>query len=265
MPIDSKAMSGGPGPAPGAPLLRLSDVEKSFGEARILSGVSLSLTPGEVVVVLGRSGSGKSTLLPCVAGLETIDGGSMELLGQAIRRPRQLQGQVGFVFQHFNLFPHLTALGNVTLALRWVKKLDRATADQRGREALADVGLVDKADQSPGRLSGGQQQRVAIARSIAMQPKLMLFDEVTSALDRELVAEVLGAVRRLAEQGMTMLIVTHELPFAERVADRILFMEDGRIVEEGTPGDVLHRPQAPGLQLFLGAISAADQTDTAPA
>lgn len=255
----SISSEGETGQTPVSPILRLTDISKQFGETRILRDLSLSLTPGEVVVVLGRSGSGKSTLLRCVAGLEAINGGSIELLGQAIERPRQLHGQVGFVFQHFNLFPHLTALGNVTLALRWVKKLDRATSETRGRTALADVGLADKADQRPGRLSGGQQQRVAIARSIVMQPKLMLFDEVTSALDRELVAEVLAAIRRLADQGMTMLVVTHELPFAERVADRIVFMESGTIIEEGPPEAVLHRPKAHGLQLFLGALAAADQ------
>jgi len=252
------------GRSSGLPILRLKGVEKRFGESPIITGLSLDLSPGEVVAILGRSGSGKSTLLRCIAGLETIEGGTIELLGQEIRRPRDLHGKVGFVFQHFNLFPHLTALGNVSLALRWVKRLDRKAAEFMSRAALADVGLAEKADQYPARLSGGQQQRVAIARSIVMQPKLMLFDEATSALDRELVAEVLGAIRRLAEQGMTMLIVTHELHFAERVADRIIFMEGGKALEEGPPAEVLHNPRTAGLRQFLGALAAADQAGPAP-
>jgi polar amino acid transport system ATP-binding protein len=231
---------------------------KRFGNSTVLKDLSLELMPGEVVAILGRSGSGKSTLLRCLAGLESIDGGEIELLGRRIDRPRQLQGQVGFVFQHFNLFPHLTALGNITVALRWVRKLDRHAADERGRAALADVGLADKANERPARLSGGQQQRVAIARSIVMEPKLMLFDEATSALDRELVAEVLAVIRNLAERGMTMLIVTHELHFAQGVADRILFLDAGAIAEEGAAEKILRQPKTRALQQFLGAIAAAD-------
>ena len=247
--------------SPTTPFLSVRNLSKSFGTAKVLKNVSLNVAQGEVVVLLGRSGSGKSTVLRCVSGLEAIDGGEIELLGAIAKKPSDLHGRVGFVFQQFNLFPHLTALENVTLGLRWVKKLDRATATQRARAALKDVGLEDHADKKPARLSGGQQQRVAIARSVVMEPKLMLFDEATSALDRELVAEVLIAIRTLAERGMTMLIVTHELHFAEKVADRIIFMHEGTIVEDGPAAQVIAAPRSPNFRQFLGALKAPEDID----
>jgi polar amino acid transport system ATP-binding protein len=244
-----------------APFLSVRNLSKHYGPVRVLNDVSLDVFQGEVVVLLGRSGSGKSTVLRCVSGLEQISGGEIELLGAVARKPSDLHGAVGFVFQQFNLFPHLTALENVTLGLRWVKKLDRRTATERARQALSDVGLEAHADKKPGRLSGGQQQRVAIARSVVMEPKLMLFDEATSALDRELVAEVLVAIRALARQGMTMLIVTHELHFAEKVADRIIFMHEGTVVEDGPAAEVIAAPRTAQFRQFLGALKAPDDID----
>lgn len=238
--------------------LSVKNLSKSFGSAKVLKDVSLDVRQGEVVVLLGRSGSGKSTILRCVSGLEEIDGGQIALAGVAAGNPTDLHGRVGFVFQQFNLFPHLTAIENVALGLRWVKKLDRATANARALAALRDVGLQDHANKKPARLSGGQQQRVAIARSVVMDPKLMLFDEATSALDRELVAEVLSAIRGLAQKGMTMLIVTHELHFAEMVADRIIFMHEGEIVEDGPAKDVIASPSSESFRQFLNALSAPE-------
>jgi ABC-type polar amino acid transport system ATPase subunit len=221
----------------------------------VLRRLNLQVKTAEVVVVIGPSGSGKSTLLRCIAGLEPIQRGEIYVLGKLVTHSWRLKGEVGFVFQQFNLFPHLTAVENVMLALRKVKRMKRGAAREVAMDTLKMVGLSDKATSLPSRLSGGQQQRVAIARSLAVNPKLMLFDEVTSALDRELVAEVLLTMRELAERGMTMIVVTHELRFAEDAAHRVLLMDQGEILEEGTPAQLLHQPQHPRTRQFLGAIA----------
>jgi ABC-type polar amino acid transport system ATPase subunit len=233
----------------------ISAVAKAYGTSEILRGVSLDVARGEVVVIIGASGSGKTTLLRCVAGLEPIQGGHIHVFGTPVRNTWRLHGEVGFVFQHFNLFPQMTALENVMLALVKVRKLRRGEAREQARESLRLVGMDTFADARPARLSGGQQQRVAIARSLAMQPKLMLFDEATSALDRELVREVLAVMQRLAEQHMTMMVVSHELAFAEQVAHRVVYMDQGEIVEMGPPDELLHRPAKPRTREFLGQIT----------
>jgi len=237
------------------PLLRLERVVKSFGDNLVLDGIDLEVTTGEVLVVIGPSGSGKSTLLRCINLLEPLDSGrivfeGMEITGKGtdVSRVRQ---RIGMVFQQFNLFPHLTVLDNLTLAARRIRKLNRGDAETRARELLAQVGLEEKADQHPHQLSGGQQQRVAIARALMMVPHVMLFDEVTSALDPELVGEVLVVMRDLAREGMTMLVVTHEMQFAREVGDRLVFMDEGRIVEQGVPEDVLDRPREERTRRFL--------------
>lgn len=230
-------------------------VSKRFGSALVLENIDLVVQRGEVVVIIGASGSGKTTLLRCIAGLETIESGEIMIFGHPVRRAWQSRGHIGFVFQQFNLFPHRTALGNVTLALRKTRRMRPGAAKQHALEALKQVGLLEKADAHPSKLSGGQQQRVAIARALAMEPYIMLFDEPTSALDRELVAEVLITMKRLAEQGMTMIVVTHELHFASRVADRVVFIDRGQIVEQGRPEQVLEHPQHPRTAQFLGAIA----------
>ncbi len=239
-------------------MLRIEGMSKSFGTLEVLKDVSLHVHKGEVVVIIGRSGSGKSTLLRCVNGLEPIDSGSIWFESrQVIRTPRDLRDlrkQVGFVFQNFNLFPHLTALQNVALGPRVVKRVPKREAESRAMEELSRVGLADKCDSYPANLSGGQQQRVAIARGLAMDPKLMLFDEVTSALDPELIGEVLKVMEDLANSGMTMLSVTHEMGFARHVADRVVFMHGGRIEEEGPPDQVFDHPESPNLRQFIGAI-----------
>jgi ABC-type polar amino acid transport system ATPase subunit len=243
----------------------LSDVHKRFGAAEVIAGVDLRVEQGEVVVIIGASGSGKTTLLRCLAGLERTQQGDIWVFGDRVTNAWKLGGEVGFVFQHFNLFPHKTALENVMLPLRKVRRMRSDAARTRASQMLETVGLLDKAGSYPSKLSGGQQQRVAIARSLAMQPKLMLFDEVTSALDRELVAEVLLTMKRLAEQGMTMVVVTHELAFAEQVADRVVYMDAGKIVEQGPPAVVLHNPQNRRTRQFLGAISTdLDEHGPAP-
>jgi len=245
-----------PGPASARPpLLELRGVTKSYGENVVLRDVNLTVSRGEVVVIIGPSGSGKSTLLRCVAGLEPIQAGRIEIEGEPIREAWRLGGEVGFVFQQFNLFPNMTALRNVALALHLVRKLNWRDAHLQAMTALEGVGLKDKADALPSKLSGGQQQRVAIARSIAMNPRVMLFDEVTSALDRELVGEVLVTMENLAKQDVTMLVVTHELGFAKDVADRVLFIDEGVIARCGSPDDVLLHPEDPRLRRFLGMIS----------
>jgi ABC-type polar amino acid transport system ATPase subunit len=230
-------------------------VAKRYGDTPVLRGVSLDVERQEVVVVIGASGSGKTTLLRCIAGLEPIQAGRISIFGRSVRRAWELHGEVGFVFQHFNLFPHMTALENVRLALVKVRGMSRSKARDEAMSALSLVGMDRFAGARPARLSGGQQQRVAIARSLAMKPQLMLFDEATSALDRELVREVLEVIRGLAEQHMTMIIVTHELGFAEQVAHRIVFMDEGQIVEQGRPGELLHRPQHERTRTFLGKIT----------
>jgi ABC-type polar amino acid transport system ATPase subunit len=239
----------------GKPMVQLEGVRKSFGDNLVLDGIDLSVAQGEVCVIIGPSGSGKSTLLRCVNLLEPIQEGRIFLEGDEITRKgadvARVRQRVGIVFQQFNLFPHLTAMDNLTLATRRVLKMRRKDAEARGRELLAMVGLEEKADQHPHQLSGGQQQRVAIARALMMNPHVMLFDEVTSALDPELVGEVLVVMRDLARTGMTMLVVTHEMHFARDVGDRVVFMDEGKIVEEGVPADVLDRPQKERTQRFL--------------
>jgi ABC-type polar amino acid transport system ATPase subunit len=236
-------------------VIRMEGVRKSFGENLVLDGIDLSVASGEVLVIIGPSGSGKSTLLRCVNLLEPIQAGRIFLEGEEItKRGANVAGvrqRVGIVFQQFNLFPHLTALDNLTLAARRIRKMRRSEAETRARELLAMVGLEEKAAQHPHQLSGGQQQRVAIARALMMDPHVMLFDEVTSALDPELVGEVLVVMRDLARTGMTMLVVTHEMHFARDVGDRVVFMDEGKIVEEGLPADILDRPRKERTQRFL--------------
>jgi polar amino acid transport system ATP-binding protein len=237
------------------PMVRLEGVRKSFGDNLVLDGIDLTVAHGEVLVIIGPSGSGKSTLLRCVNLLEPIQAGKVFLEGEEITRKganvSAIRQRIGIVFQQFNLFPHLTAIDNLTLAARRIRRMPRGEAERRARELLASVGLEEKADQHPHQLSGGQQQRVAIARALMMQPHVMLFDEVTSALDPELVGEVLVVMRDLAREGMTMLIVTHEMQFAREVGDRVVFMDGGKIVEEGPPLDVLDNPRQERTQKFL--------------
>lgn len=239
----------------GVPVVRLDGVRKSFGDNLVLSGIDLSVARGEVLVVIGPSGSGKSTLLRCVNLLEPLDSGRIFLEGTEITgRGVDVSGvrqRIGIVFQQFNLFPHLRVIDNLTLAARRVRKQPRGAAEQRAVELLARVGLEEKARQYPHQLSGGQQQRVAIARALMMDPHVMLFDEVTSALDPELVGEVLIVMRDLALEGMTMLVVTHEMQFAREVGDRVVFMDEGQVVEQGVPTEVLDRPKEERTRRFL--------------
>jgi polar amino acid transport system ATP-binding protein len=239
----------------GKPMVQLEGVRKSFGDNLVLDGIDLSVGSGEVLVIIGPSGSGKSTLLRCVNLLEPIQEGRIYLEGEEITGKgapvAKVRQRVGIVFQQFNLFPHLTAMDNLTLAARRILKMRRSAAEARARELLVMVGLEEKADQHPHQLSGGQQQRVAIARALMMNPHVMLFDEVTSALDPELVGEVLVVMRDLARTGMTMLVVTHEMHFARDVGDRVVFMDEGKIVEEGMPADILDRPRKERTQRFL--------------
>lgn len=239
-------------------MIELSDVHKSFGKLEVLKGITASVEKGEVVCVIGPSGSGKSTILRCINGLEGYDRGAISVEGLRVDRNARsivsIRTQVSMVFQRFNLFPHRTALDNVIEGPLYVKKEPRAAALERGRALLAQVGLADKADVHPPQLSGGQQQRIAIARALAMQPKAILFDEPTSALDPELVGDVLGVMRRLADDGMTMVVVTHEIGFAREVADRVLFIDGGVIVEQGAAKAVLNQPQHPRTQDFLRRV-----------
>ena len=236
-------------------IVRFHKVCKSFGDVQILKGVSFSVGRGQVVALIGRSGSGKTTALRCINGLETIQGGELQVCGRDMHSGTvdllALRQEVGIVFQSYNLFPHLTVLQNVTLAPRKVKGTPRKHAEELGMQMLQKVGLEERAHYYPEQLSGGQQQRVAIARSLAMEPKLMLFDEVTSALDPELTGEVLRVIERLAQDGMTMVLVTHEMAFARSVADQILFMHQGVVWEHGG-SDLLSRPATPELQQFVG-------------
>jgi cystine transport system ATP-binding protein len=231
--------------------LSVNDLRKRFGESEVLRGVSLEVAQGEALAVIGPSGSGKSTLLRCIAGLERFDGGEIRVGGAPVR---PLSGEVGFVFQGFNLFPHLTALENVTLAPIHAGRLSRAAARERGLALLGQVGLADHADAYPSRMSGGQQQRCAIARALAMDPKVLLFDEPTSALDPELVAEVLDVIGGLAAEGRTLVIVTHQMAFAQGVAARTLFMDAGQAVEEGPSRDILAAPRTERLKRFLERV-----------
>lgn len=237
------------------PVVRVEDVRKSFGDNLVLDGIDLTVNAGEALVIIGPSGSGKSTLLRCVNLLEPIDSGRIyfegeEITGKGVKVPA-IRQRIGIVFQQFNLFPHLRVMDNLTLAARRVGGIPRKDAEQRAHELLERVGLGDKARSYPHQLSGGQQQRVAIARALMMRPHVMLFDEVTSALDPELVGEVLVVMRDLARDGMTMLVVTHEMQFARDVGDELVFMDEGKIVEQGRPVDVLDRPQAERTKRFL--------------
>ena len=239
-------------------LIEVRDLRKTFGSLEVLRGIDLDIRRGEVVVIIGPSGSGKSTLLRCLNRLEdptsgTIRIGGVDITARNVNLPR-MRRQVGMVFQHFNLFPHMTALENVMEGPRTVLRLGRAEAELRARELLDKVGLADKAESKPANLSGGQQQRVAIARALAMNPEAMLFDEVTSALDPELVGEVLTVMRGLADEGMTMAIVTHEMSFAQRVADRVVFLDQGLLVEEGSPDRIFHRATHERTRQFLDQL-----------
>ena len=240
------------------PILRIVDLHKSFGETVVLRGIDIDIHRGEVVVVLGPSGSGKSTMLRCLNRLEEPTSGRIIFEGQDITDPKtdvnDVRKRMGMVFQQFNLFPHLDALHNVMLAQQKVLGRSAEEAARVAREQLARVGLAERADYFPDELSGGQQQRVAIARALAMEPHVMLFDEATSALDPELVRGVLDVMRELAEQGMTMVVVTHEMGFAREVADRVIFMEGGYVVEEGTPEQLFEHPESPRTAEFLGSI-----------
>jgi len=241
--------------------VRLENVHKSFGENEVLKGIDLELADHEVVCLIGASGSGKSTLLRCVNLLERLNDGRIFLGGEEITRRgvdvNAVRRRIGIVFQAFNLFPQMTVLRNVTLAPRDVLKLSRREADERALELLGRFGLADRRDEYPDRLSGGQQQRVAIVRALAMRPELMLLDEVTSALDPELVAEVLNVIRELAEGGMTMLIATHEMGFARDIASRVCFLDGGLIVEEGLPDEIFAQPKQARTQRFLERIIEA--------
>ena len=239
-------------------MIELRGVHKSFGSNHVIRGFTASVAKGEVVCVIGASGSGKSTILRCINGLEGYEQGEIRIDDQRVDRDHRtivaVRTQVSMVFQRFNLFPHRTALENVVEGPIYVKKEARDEAMRRGRALLARVGLAEKEDAYPSQLSGGQQQRVAIARALAMQPKAILFDEPTSALDPELVGDVLGVMRSLAEEGMTMLIVTHEMAFAKEVADRVIFLDQGVIAEEGKARDVLSNPRNPRTQDFLHRV-----------
>ncbi len=242
----------------GRPVIRIEGLRKSYGTTEVLKGIDLDVARGEVVVVLGPSGSGKSTMLRCVNRLETPTAGCIWFEDTEITSPKtninKVREHVGMVFQSFNLFPHLTAKKNVMLAQRKVLKRSREEAEEVALRQLARVGLAERADYLPAQLSGGQQQRVAIARALAMDPHVMLFDEATSALDPELVRGVLDVMRELAQGGMTMMVVTHEMSFARDVADRVVFMDGGRIVEQGSPSEVFDHPKSERTRSFLGDI-----------
>jgi polar amino acid transport system ATP-binding protein len=251
-----------------APMVQAEGVHKRFGRLEVLKGIDLEVQRGDVMCMLGPSGSGKSTFLRCINHLEKINSGRLSVDGELVgyredggrlhelpeREIARKRAEIGMVFQHFNLFPHMTALENVTLAPTRVRGVSRNEARERGRELLGQVGLGDKLDTYPFALSGGQQQRVAIARALAMQPKLMLFDEPTSALDPELVGDVLDAMRQLAGDGMTMIVVTHEMGFAREVADTAVFMDDGVVVESGPPAEVLSNPREERTRAFLSKV-----------
>ncbi|WP_034483364.1 amino acid ABC transporter ATP-binding protein [Actinomadura oligospora] len=238
--------------------IEIRDLRKTFGELEVLRGIDLSIESGEVVCVIGPSGSGKSTLLRCVNLLEEPSGGTITVDGVELTDPDvdidAARRRIGMVFQSFNLFPHLTVLGNVTVAQRKVLRRDRAEAERVARANLERVGLADKVEEYPEKLSGGQQQRVAIARALAMDPAVMLFDEPTSALDPELVGDVLGVMRGLADEGMTMVVVTHEMSFAREVADRVVFMDGGVVVEQGPPDRVIASPEHERTRTFLARV-----------
>ena len=257
----TEAAPPGPAGAGSAQAILVEDLHKSFGVNEVLSGIDLAVAPHEVVCLIGASGSGKSTLLRCLNLLEPISAGRIFLLGHEVTArdvdPNLVRRRVGIVFQSFNLFPHMTVLRNVTLAPVKALGVPKAEAAAAARDLLARFGLADKQDEYPDRLSGGQQQRVAIVRALAMQPQIMLLDEVTSALDPELIAEVLDLLRELAAGGMTMVVATHEMSFARDVANRVCFLEEGRIIEEGRPADVFTAPRDERTQRFLRRIVEA--------
>lgn len=249
-------------------MLRMHDIHKSFGDLAVLKGIDVEVRRGEVLAIIGPSGSGKSTLLRCINKLETIDSGSIEIEGEFladtdengvaeyadVKKAREILSHTGMVFQQFNLFPHMTVLENLIEAPIQVKGMKKAEILPYAKELLEKVGLADRADYYPSQLSGGQQQRVAIARALCMKPDIMLFDEPTSALDPELTGEVLKTMRELAEERMTMVVVTHEMGFAREVADRVVFMSEGAIIEEGSPADLFDHPQSERLQSFLAKV-----------
>jgi polar amino acid transport system ATP-binding protein len=241
------------------PIVEISALRKSFGANEVLKGIDLKVTRGEVIAIIGKSGSGKSTLLRCINGLETFQDGALTVDGQALRHDspaamRELRQHVGMIFQSFNLFPHLTVGRNIMLAPTLVKSKDKGAAEAQARKLLERVGLAEKFDAMPDQLSGGQQQRVAIARALAMEPAVLLCDEITSALDPELVGEVLRVVESLADDGMTLLMVTHEMSFARKVSDRVIFMHQGRVHEMGPPAQMFGSPQTPELKQFLSSL-----------
>ena len=245
------------------PLLAFEHVSKSYGDLRALKDVTFQINPGEVICLIGPSGSGKSTALRCANGLEAIDGGKVVFAGIEVHRSgtdlRRLRRRMGMVFQNFELFPHLTAHRNVSLALTLVRRMTKAEAATRSAELLDKVGLLEKADQYPASLSGGQQQRVAIARALAMEPDLMLFDEPTSALDPETIGEVLTVMKQLAEEGMTMAVVTHEMDFAKRVADWIVVFDEGKVIEQGFPRKIFEDAGVPRTREFLSHLGWHDE------
>jgi polar amino acid transport system ATP-binding protein len=239
-------------------MINFTNVNKWFGDLHVLRDINLNVAPGEVLVVCGPSGSGKSTLIRCINRLEQIQKGELIVDNMNVHDRKtnmtQLRAEIGFIFQQFNLYPHMTALGNITLAPMKVRKLKKEEAEKLGREILERVGLSDKVDSYPAQLSGGQQQRVAIARGLCMRPKIMLFDEPTSALDPEMIQEVLDVMVNLAKEGMTMIVVTHEMGFAREVAKRILFMDEGQIVEVAPPNEFFAKPKSERTKLFLSKI-----------
>ena len=239
-------------------VIRVDQLTKQFGAAKVLRGIDCEIHASEVVCVIGPSGSGKSTFLRCLNALEDASGGTVVVNGVSVHDPKTdidaLRAEIGMVFQRFNLFPHKTVLENITLAPSKVRKLPAAEARARASALLLKVGLQDKIDAYPNQLSGGQQQRVAIARALAMQPRIMLFDEPTSALDPEMVGEVLAVMQALAEEGMTMVVVTHEMGFARQVADRVLFLDEGLVVEQGTPAELFDRPKEERTRRFLSKV-----------
>ena len=238
-------------------MIDIENLRKSFGDVEVLKGINLTIKEKEVVVIIGPSGSGKSTLLRCMNYLEEPTSGEVSVDGIVLdgeANINKVREEVGMVFQRFNLFPHMTVLQNIMLAPIKVRYVAKQEAEETARKLLARVGLADKADAYPSQLSGGQQQRVAIARALAMKPKVMLFDEPTSALDPEMVGEVLDVMRKLAEEGMTMVIVTHEMGFAREVGDRLLFVDDGRIIEQGDPKEVFEHPKEERTRLFLSKV-----------
>ena len=242
------------------PVVEITALRKSFGTNEVLKGIDLKVEPGEVIAIIGKSGSGKSTLLRCINGLETFQDGALTVDGKALVHDspaamRELRQHVGMIFQSFNLFPHLTVGRNIMLAPTLVKKKDTAGATALAKKLLERVGLAEKFDAMPDQLSGGQQQRVAIARALAMEPAVLLCDEITSALDPELVGEVLRVVESLAEEGMTLLMVTHEMNFARKVSDRVIFMHQGRVHEMGPPQQLFGDPQTPELKQFLSSLN----------